>query len=280
MDAGGSSPSGPTGLERGEGVDPTTERWGETLVQAATEVTYHSRPSVAWPSMDLDTAYAVQAEQIARRVARGETPRAIKLGLVKWAEQEQWGIAVPTFGTLTDSMLLLPGQPFSLARGHAPKVEAEIVFVLGEDVTAPLPTVEDVVAVVERVFAGIEVLDSRYDGGGFNPIDAVADNQSALSGVWSARGLPPQGFDAAGEEVHLLINGDRVAQGSGVVILGDPLIALRDVINDRLARGMSVDRGLAVFSGNLLDRAVPVSAGDRVDVQFSSLGSLQLDVVP
>ena len=254
------------------------EHWATTFLDATERRGEAPRPSPSWPGFGLDDAYAIQTATVNRRLARGETVRALKLGLTQQAEQDQWSIPHPTFGTLTNDMLLAPGDVFEVSRGVEPKVEAEIVVVLSAAISDHLHSLDDLASSVASVHAGIEILDSRFRQGGFQPLDAVADNQSALSGVWADEGVAVAGIDIAAESATLAINAEVRGSGSASRILGNPLIAVMAAINERVRLGLEVPAGLAIFSGNLCPAAVPVARGDRVTVAFSSLGALSLDV--
>ena len=254
-------------------------QWATMFSHAADTKEPATRPTEEWPGVTLDDAYAIQLATIGRRLANGGSIRAVKLGLTQQAEQDQWSIPHPTFGTLTDSMLLQPGEPFPVSRGYAPKVEAEIVVVTSRDINHRVDSVDELVPYIASVHAGIEILDSRYHHGDFHPVDAVADNQSALSGVWAGEGVVLDGFDIVNESATLLIDG--VEKGSGVAsrLLGNPLIAVLGAVNEMVRLGRPVPAGLAIFSGNLCQAAVPVAEGNVVTVTFSTLGSLTLTVV-
>jgi len=254
-------------------------QWATMFSHAAANNEPATRPTTSWPGVSLDDAYAIQSQTLATRLAGGESVRAIKLGLTQQAEQDKWSIPHPTFGTLTDSMLLHPGEPFHVSRGHLPKVEAEIVVVIAADISDRVESVDHLIPFIASLHAGIEILDSRYHHGDFHPVDAVADNQSALSGVWLTEGVSPVDIDIVNESASLAING--VEKGSGVAsrLLGNPLIAVMGAVNERVRLGRPIPAGLAVFSGNLCQDALPVVAEDDVTVTFSTLGSLSLRVV-
>jgi len=252
--------------------------WATTFTQSTTTGEPAPRPTESWPAVTLDDAYAIQFETIASRLAGGESIRAIKLGLTRQVEQDQWSIPHPTFGTLTSEMLLQPGDAFAVTRGHAPKVEAEIVVMIARDITHQVESVEELVPLIATVHAGIEIFDSRYHRGDFHPVDAVADNQSALSGVWAAEGVALDDIDIVNESATLSIGGVERGHGVASRLLGHPLHAVLGVVNEMVRLGHTVPAGLAIFSGNLCQAAVPVSAGDQVEVTFSTLGSLSLSV--
>ena len=254
-------------------------RWADMFAGATATGQAATRPTESWPEVTLDDGYAIQSETIAKRVAAGDPIRAIKLGLTQHVEQEQWLIPHPTFGTLTASMLLQPGQPFRVSRGHAPKVEAEVVVIIGEDIPHRLESTDQLIPLIGSIHAGIEILDSRYHHGDFHPVDAVADNQSALSGVWAEEGFSPTEIDLTQESARLTVDGVQAGYGVASRLLGNPLHSVLGAVNDMIHRGLTVPAGLVIFSGNVCEAAVPVEAGNEVRVDFSTLGALTLRVV-
>lgn len=255
------------------------DHWATRFLDASDTPQSLPRPSATGVAGGLDEAYLIQQATLDLRCHRGERLHAIKLGLVDPAEQLQWNIPHPTWGSLTDSMLLEPGQAFSLSRGLAPRLEAEIVVVLGDTLTTVPGTLEEFLPSIASVHAGIEILDSRFDGGSFQPVDAVADNQSALSGVWLEPGVSPDWATLAEEDVHVMFNADIASVSRDPGARPHPLESVYRAVSDRLERGCEVSKGLAVFSGNLLPEPVGLAESDRIQVTFSTLGTLTLDVV-
>jgi 2-keto-4-pentenoate hydratase len=87
--------------------------------------------AAAGVAFDLETAYAVQRELTALRLARGARRIGTKLGYTSPAMREQMRIDGPNHGPLLDSMLITDGRvPASLVQ---PRVEPEIAVVLGPD---------------------------------------------------------------------------------------------------------------------------------------------------
>jgi 2-oxo-3-hexenedioate decarboxylase len=257
----------------------SVEHWATRFLGASDGASIVSRPSSDWPDMSLEDAYRIQQKTIELRLARGEVLRAIKLGLADPAEQIQWSTPHPTWGSLTDSMLLETGQEFSLARGITPRAEAEIVVVLGRTLTEAPGTLEEFLPTIASVHAGIEILDSRFEAAAFHPVDAVADNQSALSGTWSHQGQAPHWAQLAAEDVVVTANGEVVLTSRDPRTRPHPLESVYRAITDRINRGLAVTEGLTVFSGNLLPKPVAMGEGDRIQVAFTTLGTLAIDVV-
>jgi 2-oxo-3-hexenedioate decarboxylase len=226
-----------------------------------------------WPGLDVDTAYAIQDEALRLRRARGETLVGLKLGLTSRAKQQRMGIDSPLLAWLTDAMVLPAGVPVpSLIH---PRAEPELVFVLGSRLAGPGVTAATALAAVDRVYGGIEVIDSRYADYRFTLPDAVADNGSSAYFSVGPVGLPPSSLDLSLEAALLEVDGQIVDTATGAAVQGHPAEALALAANALGARGLALEPGWLVLTGGMTD-AVPVRPGSRVAAHFSHLGSITL----
>jgi len=82
---------------------------------------------------DIQTAYAVQEELNARRIATGAVVVGRKIGLTSPAVQRQLGVDQPDFGVLFADMDVSADPLVPSRRLLQPKAEAEIAFVLKRD---------------------------------------------------------------------------------------------------------------------------------------------------
>lgn len=229
--------------------------------------------SADWPDLDVDTAYAIQDEALRQRRARGETLIGVKLGLTSRAKQERMGIDSPLLAWLTDAMVLPAGVPVpSLIH---PRAEPELVFVLGRRLAGPGVTAATALAAVDRVYGGIEVIDSRYKDYRFTLPDAVADNGSSAYFSVGPVGVPPAALDLSLEAALLEVDGQIVDTATGAAVQGHPAEALALAANALAARGLALEPGWLVLTGGMTD-AVPLRRGSRVAAHFSHLGSLTL----
>ncbi|WP_410564076.1 2-keto-4-pentenoate hydratase [Amycolatopsis sp. cmx-4-61] len=229
--------------------------------------------SADWPDLDVDTAYAIQDEALRQRRARGETLIGVKLGLTSRAKQQRMGIDAPLLAWLTDAMVLPAGVPVpSLIH---PRAEPELVFVLGRRLAGPGVTAATALAAVDRVYGGIEVIDSRYADYRFTLPDAVADNGSSAYFSVGPVGLPPAALDLSLEAALLEVDGQIVDTATGAAVLGHPAEALALAANTLAARGLALEEGWLVLTGGMTD-AVPLHPASRVAAHFSHLGSLTL----
>ena len=245
----------------------------QALLDAEAQRTARGRITEEWDGLDLPSAYKVQEGIIAAKVAAGDKVIGTKLGLTSAAKQARMGITSPLTAVLLESYILNGDVPVPLEKLIQPRVEPEIVFVMKKRLQGPGITAATALEAVERVYAGFEVIDSRYVDYSFALPDVVADNASSAYFVVGGKGVSPEQLDLALEAVVLTVNGATVATATGAAVQGHPAEALALAANSLAERGMFIDAGEIVLTGGLTD-AVPVSEGDQISAEFTNLGSL------
>jgi 2-keto-4-pentenoate hydratase len=222
------------------------------------------------PDLELADGYAVQ------RLLRETSGRQVgwKLGVTSRAKQQQVGLSAPVYGFLSAGHALELGEPLTVAEHIQPRVEPEIVFMLGADLTGSAVTAADVLAATASVAVGAEVLDSRYLDYRFTMPDVVADNTS-LGRYLVGTPVPAAGLDLRLIGVVLEHNGEVVHTASGAASLGHPAAAVAWLVRELSTVGEGLAAGEVVLSGGLTP-AVPVRAGDCVVVSMDRLGTLEL----
>ena len=111
---------------------------------------------------DLDSAYEVQELIIQSRVSGRNRRIGRKVGLTAPAVQRQLGVDQPDFGVLLSDMQLGEDEQIPRSALIAPRIEAEIAFILGLDVDAT--DRDSVLAAVDYVAPALEIVDSRIAG--------------------------------------------------------------------------------------------------------------------
>lgn len=266
-----------------EGAQPaggwTVESVAEELLACERERREREPFTDEWPELDLRSAYRIQDLNLQRRLARGERIVGVKLGLTSKAKQRRMGVEVPFVAWLTDAMLLPIGDPVPQNTLIHPRLEPEIVFVMGRRLEGPGVSCAQAMSAVETVWAGAEVIDSRYRDFRFQAGDVVADNASSAYFVVGDRGVPAQDLDPALEAVLVEVDGRVVDSATGAAVQGHPGEALALAANELAARGLAIEPGWIVLTGGMTD-AVPVPAGARVAFHFSSTGSVHVSGGP
>jgi 2-oxo-3-hexenedioate decarboxylase len=242
------------------------------LANARAQRTAVGRASERW-EFSLADGYAVQDELGARRVAAGERIIGAKLGLTSVAKQQQMNVHEPLYGMLYSGCVHPSDAPLVVAERIHPRVEPEIVFIIGERLEGPGVTAADVLAATRAVCCGLEILDSRYKDFSFTAADVVADNTSESGLVFGPRLVDPDELDLALTGLILEVDGDIVATASGAASMGHPAEAVAMLANHLGTQGMALEPGWTVFSGGLT-AAVGVNPGTTVRATFGHLGSV------
>jgi 2-oxo-3-hexenedioate decarboxylase len=228
-----------------------------------------------WPELDIETAYRVQDETLCRRIERGETLVGVKLGLTSRAKQKRMGIDVPLVAWLTDAMLLGAGEPVPQGKLIHPRIEPELVFVMGEKLAGPGVSAARAMAAVSHVLGGAEIIDSRYADFKFALPDVIADNASSGAFVTGPIARRPTELDLGLEAVLVEVDGQIVDSATGAAVQGHPGEALALAANVLAQRGLAIEAGWIVLTGGMTD-AVFAPPGSSVACHFTSLGSVQI----
>ena len=229
-----------------------------------------------WPELDLDTGYRIQDLNLRKRLERGERLIGVKLGLTSRAKQERMGVHFPFVAWLTDAMILPAGHPVPQSRLIHPRVEPEIVFVMARTLQGPGVNCVQAMSAVESVWAGAEVIDSRYRDFRFTAGDVAADNASSGAFVTGPVGIEPARLDLSLEAVLVEVDGVVVDSATGAAVQGHPGEALALAANDLARRGHAIDPGWIVLTGGMTD-AVCAPPGASVAMHFTNLGSVFLN---
>lgn len=228
-------------------------------------------------STDIAAAYAVQEELNLRRASRGAQVVGRKIGLTSPAVQKQLGVDQPDFGVLFDDMAYLGGDEVPISRLIHPKAEAEVAFVLGENLNGRLD-LDRVRGAVEYGVAALEIVDSRVADWDITIVDTIADNGSNALYVLGPRHLTLDEFEPKEVEMSMTVDGEIVSTGNGAACLGDPLEALLWLASTAQQYGDPLRAGDVVLSG-ALGPMVPVVAGNRVRADISGLGSVSVSFI-
>lgn len=226
------------------------------------------------PEGDIDAAYAVQRQQVDAWLATGQRRVGVKVGLTSRVVQDAFGVHVPDFGVLTDVMAVPDGAEIPLDELLQPRVEAEVAFVLGDDLPDGRLTTAHLLRAIDHVLPAIEVVDSRISGWDISIVDTVADNAS--SGLFVLGTVPqrPDGLDLRLAGMVLEQAGQPVSTGAGAACLGNPLHALGWLASTMARAGDPLRAGDVVLSG-ALGPMVTVVPGAAYEARIAGLGSVR-----
>ena len=220
------------------------------------------------PSLTIDDAYAISLDFLARRRRDGEKVVGKKIGVTSKAVQEMLGVHQPDFGFLTDWMFVEGDIDVDAKALIAPRAEAEIAFILKDNLVGPGVTAEQVIAATEAIAPCFEIVDSRIQDWQIGIVDTVSDNASCGVYVLGAERLDPRALDLPNLHVAVTKNGAPLSEGYGHAVQGDPAQAVAWLANTLGAYGVTLDAGDVILSGSLVPLA-PAVKGDRFDMILS-----------
>jgi 2-keto-4-pentenoate hydratase len=230
----------------------------------------------------LEAAYAVA--EINTRALQDSGRRLVgkKVGLTSKAVQTQLGVDQPDFGLLFDDMEFLNGQDVPMSRLLQPKVEAEVAFVVGRDLTGSTantpPSWAEFLACIAYALPAIEIVDSAITDWKITLVDTVADNASCGLYVLGDQPVALGGLSLGDLGMQMSKGGQVVSVGTGAACLGHPLRAAYWLACTMVARGQGLRAGEVILSG-ALGPMVPCAAGELITAQIGALGSVSCRMV-
>lgn len=229
------------------------------------------------PKFEIKDSYSIQLLNIDKEIASGRKITGKKIGLTSAAMQNMLGVNQPDFGHLLDSMKVENNTVLAKTLLQ-PKAEGEIAFVLKKDIVGPNVTVEDVIEATDYVCAAIEIVDSRVADWKINIIDTVADNASSGMYVVSDKRIDPKTIDLKKVKMEFYKNGEKINEGLGTDVLGDPAYCVAWLANTLCKYGVALKKGEVVLSG-ALTAALAAEAGDEFTASFTELGDANVKFV-
>ncbi|MDA1129058.1 MAG: hypothetical protein O2913_10215 [Chloroflexi bacterium] len=111
----------------------------EKILQQVIQCFRTGAPTAPFPDSDLtdNDAYAVQYALIERLKGEGEVVRGHKVALTTKAAREHVGVDEPCYGHILNTRVYPTGAQIPLGEYADPHCEAEVAFILGEDLKGP-----------------------------------------------------------------------------------------------------------------------------------------------
>lgn len=247
------------------------------LLNAELSCTGIGRISAEYPELNINDAYAIQLETVEKKLQQKHVITGKKIGLTSLAMQNLLNVNQPDFGHLFNTMAV-KNNSIDSKKLLAPKIEGEIAFILKKDLRGPKVTTEDVISATEYICPAIEIVDSRITNWDINIIDTVADNGSSAMYLLSNHTYKPEEIDLPSIHMSLFKNGEKINEGEGKDVLGNPAFCVAWLANALAEYGVYLKAGEIILSG-ALSAAISAVSGDIFKVDFQKLGSLNLTVL-
>lgn len=248
-----------------------------TLYMAEAEKREIVRITRDYPELTVEDAYRIQEELVELKLKRGNGIIGPKMGLTSRAKMQQMNVEEPIYGYIFDDMVVPNGGTLEFDQLIHPKVEAEIAFVLGEDIEGPGISGEQILAVTEYFIPVLEVIDSRYENFSFKLPDVIADNASSSRVVFGEKIKKPDRLKLDRASVSLVINGEVKERGTGDAVLGHPANSAAMLANMLARKQQKLTAGSVILTGGVTG-AVMLKRGDSVSAHVEGLGDVSFTV--
>ena len=264
------------------GLDGTAhEEMAQSLFEAEQKGEQIGILTQAHPGMDMQDAYAVQDGLVKRKQRAGQSIIGWKIGLTSRAMQDALQIDIPDSGVLFDNMLFANKATVPAGRFIQPRIEAEITFIMKQDLAGPSVTRQDVIDATDTVVPALEILDTRIvrkdpETGAIRKVyDTIADN-AANAGIVLGdikHGLSDLDLRWIGAIVK---RNDIVEEtGLGAGVLDDPVSGIVWLANRLAEHGATIRAGDVVLSGSFI-RPIEAVPGSDFHADFGAFGSVSI----
>lgn len=256
------------------------QQLGQELFKALRDCKTLSPLTDRYPDIEIEDAYHISQAMLQQRLAHtGEKVVGKKIGVTSKAVQDMLGVFQPDFGFLTTQMDVPNNGEVKIAGNLIqPRAEAEIAFLLKEDLQGPGVTEADVLRATECILPCFEIVDSRIKDWKIKIHDTIADNASCGVYVLGNERIDPRGLDLPNLTVNVFKNGNPLSTGKGSAVQGDPLTAVAWLANTLGEFGIPFKAGEVILSGSLvpLESVVP---GDEMHMELVGIGTATVKFV-
>ena len=236
-----------------------------------------------YPRLSIDDAYRVQAAWLGIRLARGEQVIGHKIGLTSRAMQQAMNIDTPDSGFLTDAMVFAPGDPIAAAAFCDLRVEVELAFVLGEDLSGADLDIGDVLDATDYVTAAVELIAARTyrtdpaTGRTRTVVDTIADNAADAGIVTGGNPVAPREIDLRWAGAIAYRNGVVTETGLAAGVLDHPANGVVWLARRYTEQGLLLRAGQVILAGSFT-RPMAAAAGDDFRFDYGPLGSFNVPI--
>jgi 2-keto-4-pentenoate hydratase len=187
--------------------------------------------------------------------------------------QEMFDVYEPDYGYIMDDMVITGTEPVSMAGQRFPKIEAEIAFILKDDLQGPGLSIADVLRATAGIMPSLEIIDTRYETFTLKIEDSVSDIASISKVVLGGKMIPIGDIDLRYTGLVFEKNGEVISTAAGAAVLGHPAASVAWLANKLGNYGVSLHKGDIIMSGSFI-AACDVQSGDSVRAIFDHIGSV------
>lgn len=216
-------------------------------------------------------AYAVQQINTTHRLAAGGRLVGRKVGLTNPVVQRQLGVDQPDYGMLFADMEVMHDAEIAWNPGAQFKVEAEIAFIVGRELTAADLSMAELIRGIDCAVPAIEIVGSRIANWDIRFVDTVADNGSSAFFTLGPFPRRLETLDLLGCAMRMEGTDGTLSEGRGDACFGSPLNAALWLARGMARAGYPLAPGDVLLSG-ALGPMLTATPGSRYVARIEGLG--------
>ncbi len=228
------------------------------------------------PNLKKSDAYDIQLAMMEKEIDAGAKIIGWKLGGTATKDASKFN---PSYGYILDKNMINNGGTIPV--NHFPSgsvvVEAEIGFIIKNDITNGVSSINELIRHLDYVVGAIEIAQataiqlSKESSLDINYV--IASGMGQVATIKGDVKVPIESFDFENEKAKCFINDSLVAEGESSNIFGSPLNALFEFVNMLPKKGKSLKAGDLIITGSIYTNPALKEIAD-IRVEFSTLGTI------
>ena len=225
---------------------------------------------------DKSTAYGIQQRVTSKKATLNKDPHiGYKISLTSEETQKMFSSETPLYGAFTASNIV--EETIELDKMIAPLIELELVFIVKEE----LSTEDSLESILQKtsIAPGLEIPDSRFNDWfpKLSLYQVIADSAVAGKVVIGKPSKQPSLNQLTEIKGTLKFNGEIIASGISEEVLGNPVNAVKWLVDELASHGKSLKQGAIISSGTFI--LPKVLEKGRYEAEFKGIGEVVLNVV-
>jgi 2-keto-4-pentenoate hydratase len=201
-----------------------------------------------------------------------------KVGATSKEVQALFGMVGPAYGPVFEQTVFASPARLSASAFQHQMLEAEFAFAFRESLPARSKRYarEEVLAAIDALIPSIEIISPRFKRLIVDQApQQIADFFGNGGAVFGTPCKDWRDIDLALHAVSLSIDGVKRQDGTGALVLGNPLNVVEWLVNALGAHGQTIEKGQFVMTGTMTGLHAP-KPGEAAVADFGDLGKVEV----